>query len=340
MRPIAGLVALLVAVESAGAATGWPSSMDALRRRWGLQAAGAPRAGVWVSQVLTKGAQRVLVRTDSAKDGAVRSLSWWTEIGAREADLPEDAFWGILDGLSGNEEWTETDPDALPQAFLKGMEATAAQGFVCHTCTPNLAAATWVSHGTTRLRVGSLGATSSARAWEPALAKGVTAEGLRSLARQRGLEIASANPCRTGSGDCVLELTGAKGQRWVFRRTASGAPWDRMEATWQGGPWWSPEWSWDSLRTSTNKEFPELIGAWISADADLAARNLLGPVEPVLAFPVSAWLSRTLPGMDFKKLADSLAKLSSPAAGFDLVRGPRFKASVDAMGRRRMEILP
>jgi len=335
------LLPLFLSVSGAvWGANGWPVSMDALRKRWTLQAVPAPRAGVWVSPIWSKGDQRVLVRPDSAKDGSVRSLSWWAESGPREIDLPEDAFWGILDALSGNEEWTETDPDALPQAFLKGMEATAAQGFVCHACAPNLAAATWVSHGTTRLRVATLGAAAHARVAEPGLAKGVTTEGLRSLARQRGLQIGMVNPCKGGSGECVLELTASKGQRWVFRRASSNAAWDRMEATWQGGAWWSPEWNWDSLRTASGNEFADLIGAWVSADADLAARNLLGPIEPVLSFPVSAWLSRSLPGMDFKRLSDSLAKQPTPAAGFELVRGPKFKASVDAMGRRRMEILP
>jgi hypothetical protein len=282
----------------------------------------------------------VLVRADSAKDGSVRFLSWWGESGPRETDLPEEAFWGILDGLSGNQEWTETDPDALPAAFLKGMEATAAQGFLCHTCVPNLAAATWVSHGTTRLRIGALGAVPHAKIAEPGLAKGVTTEGLRSMARQRGLEVASVNPCKGGGGDCVMELTAPKGQRWVFRRTGATNSWDRLEATWQGGPWWSPEWSWDSLRSDNPREFADLLGAWIAADADLAARNLLGPVEPVLSFPMSAWLARSLPGMDFKKLSDSLSKLPTPAPGFDFVRGAKLKASVDPMGRRRLEIVP
>lgn len=337
-RILAGLVAILV--QTVPAASGWPASMDALRRRWDLRAVGAPRPGTWYSAALGKGLQKVLVRADSAKDGSVRSLSWWGEAGPRETDLPEDAFWSVLDGLSGNEEWTETDPDALPAAFLKGMEGTAAQGFVCHTCQPNLAAATWVSHGSTRLRVGVLGAVPHARVAEPGLAKGITTEGLRSLARQRGLDVASSNPCKSGGGDCVLELSAAKGQRWVFRRASAGAPWDRMEATWQGGPWWSPEWSWDSLRRDNPREFGELLAAWISADADLAARNLLGPVEPVLSFPLSSWLTRALPGMDFKRLADSLSKLDSPAAGFEFVRGSKLKASVDPMGRRRLEILP
>lgn len=333
-----GLV--LVGASAVWAATGWPANMDALRRRWVLQPIGAPRTGVWVSAALGKGTQRVLVRADSAKDGTVRSLSWWGEAGVRETDLPEEAFWGILDGLSGNEEWTETDPDALPATFLKGMEATAAQGFLCHTCAPNLAAATWVSHGTTRLRIGAMGEVPHAKVNEPGLAKGVTTEGLRSLARQRGLEVGAANPCKTGGGDCVLELSASKGQRWVFRRSSGSASWDRLEATWQGGPWWSPEWSWDSLRSDNPREFADLLGAWISADADLTARNLLGPIEPVLSFPLSAWLTRTLPGMDFKRLSDSLSKLSAPAPGFEFVRGPRLKASVDPMGRRRLEIVP
>jgi len=117
-----------------------------------------------------------------------------------------------------------------------------------------------------------------------------------------------------------------------YHRVLNRATWSSLEASFQAGPWWSPEWNWDSLRVESRREFAELLTEWISADADVAARTLLGPVEPVLSFPVSAWLSRSLPGMRIPAIADSFSRLSSPPSNFQLVRTPSLKASVDAFG--------
>jgi hypothetical protein len=194
-----------------------------------------------------------------------------------------------------------------------------------------------VSHGTTRLRTAQL-KTASRPAGAPGLAAGITEDGLRSLAGQKGLGIVSANPCRKGRGSCNLELSGPKGQKWVFQRASGDAPWSSVEATVQAGPWWSPEWNWDSLRIESRKEFANTLAEWLGADADVAARNLLGPIEPVLTFPVSAWILRTLPGLRFVALGDSLSKLSAPPANLEIVRMPTLSAAIDAFGRRTIRV--
>jgi hypothetical protein len=322
---------------TAAFAGGWPASMDGFRHSWKLSALSLPRQGVWESGLLSSDTARVLVRPDPLSGGEIRSMEWWAERGARDRDLPDETFWNILDGLSGNKEWTESDPDALPADFAKGMEKVPAQGFLCRSCDPQLVAATWVSHGTTRLRTGRIDAHARP-AGVPGLAQGITEAGLRSLAGQKGLAIASANPCRVGDGSCTLELSGPKGQKWVFQRRSGDASWSTVEATVQAGPWWSPEWNWDSLRIESRKELANTLAEWLSADADVAARNLLGPIEPVLSFPVSAWISRTLPGLRFAALGDSLSQLAAPPPNLELVRTPTLSATIDAFGRRTIRV--
>ena len=294
---------------------------------------------MWESGLLSSDTARVLVRPAPQSGGDIQSMEWWAERGARDRDLPDDAFWSILDGLSGNDEWTESDPDALPADFVKGMEKDAAQGFLCRTCDPQLVAATWVSHGTTRLRTARV-KTSARGEGAPGLAAGITEAGLRSMAGQQGLGVASANPCRRGGGSCTLELSGPKGQRWVFNRKSGDAPWTSVEASIQAGPWWSPEWNWDSLRIENRREFANTLVEWLSADADVAARNLLGPIEPVLSFPVSTWITRTLPGLRFAALGDSLSRLAVPPSNLEFVRTPTLHATIDAFGRRTIRVGP
>ena len=313
--------------------------MDGFRHSWKLTPLSIPREGVWESGLLSSDTARVLVRPDPLPGGGIKAQEWWAELGARDRDLPDDVFWKILDGLSANKEWTESDPDALPRDFSKELENEAAQGFLCRTCDPQLVAATWVSHGTTRLRTARTGSIARG-AGVPGLAAGITEAGLRSLAGQKGLGIASANPCRHGDGSCTLELSGPKGQKWLFKRTSGDAPWSSVEATVQAGPWWSPEWNWDSLRIESRKELANTLSEWLSADADVAARNLLGPIEPVLSFPVSAWISRSLPGMRFPALGDSLSRLSAPPSNLEIVRTPTLHSTIDAFGRRTIRVGP
>lgn len=330
---------LLLAMVAQGAPLTWPARPQELVGMFQAQPRGGARSGTMVARKLSHGDQVVQYRL-GLQGSTLLWMDWFSEIGARDQNIPEEAFWSILDGLSGNEEWTETDPDALPKDFTKQMEAVPAQGFVCHSCDPNLAAATWVSNGITRLRVAPLGKARAARIGSPGLADGISSDGLRSLARQRSLTIVSSNPCRKSKGDCSLELGGPKGQKWVFTRSEGKSSFDRMEAVWQNGPWWSKEWNWDSLRRADPREFPELVANWIAADADYSARTLLGPVEPVLSFPVSAWIDRSLPGMALDRLPDSVARSPYPPASVEFVRGAHLRAGADAMGRRRVELLP
>jgi len=327
-----------LAMFGAGAfAGGWPSTMDGFRHAWGLSAAVSPRRGVWETGLLSADTARILVRPDSLRDGSLQGVDWWAERAGPERDLPDDVFWRILDGLSAGSEWTESDPDALPPEFLATMPGKPAQGFLCRSCAPPLAAATWVSSGSTRLRTGR---TSSPKAPPPppGLASGITGKGLRSLASDRGLELESATPCRGGTGECALAFSGPKGQRWVFHRASGESPWSSVEATLQAGPWWSPQWNWDSLRIASRREFANTLTEWLGADADVSARNLLGPIEPVLNFPVSAWLARTLPGLRFDALGDSLSRLEVPPSNLDLVRTPTLQLSIDAFGRRIVRV--
>lgn len=330
------LLSAALALAFSGAA-GWPENMDGFRRLWRLVPVESPRRGAWESGVLSTDSARVLVRADTVVGGAVRAMDWWAERGPRDVDLPDDAFWDVLDGLSGGLEWTEADPDGLPSGLVDSMEGPAAQGFLCSACDPLLEAATWVDHGSTHLHVARA-AKVPAAAFEPGLAAAITGDGIRSLARQKGMGVVLANPCRQGGGDCVLKLSGPKGQEWVFWRASATAPWTSLEASMQAGAWWSPEWNWDSLRIADRREFSGLLMEWLSADADVAARNLLSPVEPVLTFPVSSWFSRRLPGLRFQALADSLSRLSSPPSTVELVRTPRLWATIDAFGRRTIHV--
>jgi hypothetical protein len=124
----------------------------------------------------------------------------------------------------------------------------------------------------------------------------------------------------------------------VFRRTSGDAAWSSLEATVQAGPWWSPEWNWDSLRVADRREFSGLLNEWLSADADVFARKLLSPVEPVLSFPVSAWFVRSLPGLRFRALADSLSYLATAPSKLELVNTPTLQADIDGFGRRTIRI--
>lgn len=328
-------VALASSLAS-GQNPGWPSTMDALRKLWRLEPADEARRGVWQSRKLSGGAQRVLVATDSAKDGSVRSLEWTAETGVRAHDLPDDVFWAILDGTSNESEWTETDPDALPKAFLKGMREPASQGFLCRSCKPRLAAATFARHGATGLRIAPLG--QAAPTASVGLADGVTENGLRSLAAQRKLSVDVVNPCLDKAGVCGMELSGPDGQKWSFSRRDGKSAWDRLEASYQAGAWWSPEWDWDSVRIHAPREFQTVVGAWVGSQADILAVKLLSPIEPILAFPVSSWKARELPGMRVQQLSDSVAKLPKPPASLLLAGSDRLEARIDEFGRRIVRI--
>lgn len=334
---IASLAAIVLASSiAAGQNPGWPTTMDALRKAWRLEPVDEARRGVWQSRMLSSGAQRILVGTDSAKDGSVRSLEWTAETGVRAHDIPDDAFWAILDGTSNDAEWTETDPDALPKAFLKGMRESASQGFLCRSCKPRLAAATFTRHGATGLRLAPLGQAAPAVA--VGLANGVTENGLRSLAAQRKLSVDVANPCADKAGVCGMELSGSDGQKWSFSRRDGKSAWDRLEASYQAGAWWSPEWDWDSVRIHAPREFQTVIGAWVGSEADVLAEKLLAPIEPILAFPVSSWKARELAGMRVQQLSDSVAKLPNPPASLLLARSDRLEVRIDEFGRRIVRI--
>jgi hypothetical protein len=285
---------------------------------------------------LSKGPQRLLLRADSSKDGTVKSVEWMAETGVQARDIDDERFWSILDATSGDAEWTEADPAGLPKSFLKSLDASPSQGFLCRSCKPALVAATLARHGATGLRIAKLSESSS-----PAfvgLAAGITDDGLRSMAAQQKLSIDVANPCQDKNGMCTIEMSGEGGRKWTFRRRDGNAPWSRLEASYQAGAWWSSEWDWDSLRIQSPRDFKSVIGEWIGSEADVVASKLLVPVESVLGFTVSNWKTRELPGLRVRQVSDSVSKLAAPPNSLVLARTERLDFEIDAFGRRIVNI--
>lgn len=330
------VLAIATGVSLAGAvsapASGWNPDMDALRKAWKLVPADPARPDLWESRKWPGGTRRLLVRADSARDGAVRSVEWSAEEGVRALDIDDESFWSILDAFSGDAEWAESDPDGLPKSFLRGLDVAPSQGFVCRSCKPRLVAATLTRHGATGLRIAKLA--------EPAapitvgLAAGLTDDGLRSLAAQQKLSIDVANPCRDKNGICTMEMSAEGGRKWIFRRRDGASPWTRLEASYQAGAWWSPEWDWDSLRLQSPREFKSVVGDWIGSEADVVASKLLAPVESVLGFSVSHWKARDLPGLRVRQVSDSVARLAAPPKALVLARTDRLEFGIDPFGRR------
>ncbi len=318
------------------ASPGWPARTELLRKAWGLQLADPARPGLWESRKLSSGSERILASIDSFKDGRVQSVEWTAESGVHAKDIDDKEFWAILDGTSLEAEWTETDPDGLPKPFLRTLDVSPSQGFLCRSCKPRLVAATFTRHKATGLRIGLL--AESFADLVVGLAPGITEDGLRSLAGQRKLTVDVANPCLDKNGICSMELSGEAGQKWIFRRRDGKAPWTRLEASYQAGIWWSPDWDWDSLRIQSPREFKTVIGEWIGSEADVVGSKLLGPIEPVLAFTVSSWKSRDLPGLRVKQVSDSIAKLDAPPRHLRLAHTRELEFEIDSFGRRIVKI--
>lgn len=312
------------------------SEFASFRKTWGLQAADAARPGLWKAKGKPSDAA-LLVRVDTGKTGEILHWEWSAELGAREIDIPEDRFWSILDGLSLGEEWVETDPDALQAKALRAPAKELAQGFRCPNCRPGIVAATWKPQGGTRLLVAR--SQAPARAPRVQLSESVTEEGIQSLARQKGLEIDSRNPCKDGNGSCSMELVGAKGERWALSRAGSAQPWKLLEASFPGPPWWNPEWDWDSLRIQSPREFRLILKNWLDAEIDVDGARLLRPIEPILATSVAEWNSRAVPGLDPGPAVERLVSLPSAPSALVVCTTPQFRLSVDMFGRRKLELL-
>ncbi len=328
--------AALAAPGSSRDASGWPADLASLHTTWDLRLADPARPDLWECQKLSSDTQRVLLRVDRASSGSLRAVEWSSETGVRARDLADETFWSILDAFARDAEWTETDPDGLPKSFRRTLDAPPSQGFLCRSCHPRLAAATVTRHGTTVLKIAPL--TDPVPPTVAGLAAGLTDEGLRSLANQQKLSVDVLNPCQDKQGSCSMELSGTDGRKWTFSRNDGSSPWSRLTASYQAGPWWSPEWDWDSLRLHAPREFRNVVHEWISSEADLVAERLLSPLEPALAFPLSAWKARALPGLRVAQVADSVARLSAPPRGLVLARIPNLDFEIDAFGRRIVRI--
>jgi hypothetical protein len=68
------------------------------------------------------------------------------------------------------------------------------------------------------------------------------------------------------------------------------------------------------------------------------ANKLLKPVESVLAFTVSHWKSRELPGLRVRQVSDSVARLPAPPSNLALAETDRLVVRIDAFGRRIISI--
>lgn len=309
-----------------------PDDFATLRRTWGLVPADAARPGLWKAKSRRGETAEVLVRVDTTAKGVVVRSEWSAETAKREVDLPEDGFWSILDGFSGGQEWLETDPDALPSGVFEPPTSALAQGFRCPTCNPVLVAATWSPHGGTRLLVGRSTAPKPATRFQ--IQAKVTEEGILSLARQRSLGVEGRNPCKDGGGTCQLDLVGGAGERWRLSRRSGTASWRLDAASFPGSAWWNPEWSWDSLRIESPREFRLVLKNWLDAELDVVGARLIRPLEPILSSGAAEWNARALTDLAIAPTLDRLAPLASPPASLTLCEGKRLRVSIDAFGRR------
>jgi len=309
-----------------------PDDFATLRRAWGLAPADVARPGLWKAKPRRGEAAEVLVRVDTTAKGAVLRSEWSAEAGKREVDLPEDRFWSILDGFSGGQEWLETDPDALPAGIFEPPASSLAQGFRCPTCSPVLVAATWSPHGGTRLLVGRSTLPKPPTRFQ--VQPKVTEEGILSLARQRSLGVEGRNPCKDGSGSCRLDLVGGTGERWRLSRRSGSAPWRLDEASFPASAWWNPDWSWDSLRTDSPREFGLVLKNWLDAELDVVGARLIRPLEPILSSGAAEWNARAVPDLAIGPAVERLVPLASPPASLTLCEGKRLRVSIDAFGRR------
>lgn len=327
---------MILAVLLVGLTASPRGEFSSLARTWGLRPADPARPGLWKAAGKT-GEPTLLARIDTNGQGEVLRSEWSAENAQREVDLPEARFWSILDGFSQGEEWVETDPDALGDISFGPPAASLAQGFRCARCKPPLVAATWSPHGGTRLLVSRNGAT--ARKPRLQVSKSVTESGILSAARQRGLEVLATNPCREGSGNCALELTGGKGESWSFARSGPSGPWRLVEASFPGPPWWNPEWDWDSLRIESPREFRLMLANWLDAEVDVDGARLLRPIEPILDISVAEWSARALEGLSTAAAVQKLAASPSAPSAIMLCETPSFRLSIDMFGRRRLQML-
>lgn len=309
----------------------------AIKRSWGLVPADPARSGLLKARSLKGEGVDILVRLDTTVSGGLRRIEWSAETRKREVDLPEERFWAVLDGLSGGKEWIETDPDLLPEGVFETPAASLAQGFRCVDCKPQMVAATWSPHGGTRLLVGAVSAPRTKARF--AILEGATEEGIASMANQRSLGVEGRNPCREGAGSCSFTLTGTKGERWMLSRLSGTEPWRLVEASYPGSAWWNPEWSWDSLRQESPREFALILRNWLDAELDVIGARLIRPLEPVLAAGTSDWTSRAVPELDLAPVVTELVKLSIPPGPLVLCEGRDLRVSIDGFGRRSIRFL-
>lgn len=302
---------------------------------WQLVPADSARPGLLCSRPLSQGRVQTLARLDTA-GGVLQGIAWHAEQGVVRRDLPDEAFWAILDG-TGTGDWVEAEPGTLPTGLLARLESPPGQAFLCRSCEPVLAATTHVWNRTTSLTISRLEAAEHPAAERHGWSSDLSEFGLRSTAGQAGLLFAGANPCREGGGSCTLEFRdSASGARWKWTRSRGNETWLQLEASFPGNAWWSPQWDWDSLRADSPRDFQLLLRNWLDAELDVDVRKLLGPFEPVLAAPLSSWNARRLPGLDLSTLVAQLAEAAAPPSGFVLAEAPGMRLAIEPTGRRTL----
>lgn len=331
--PLSGL--LLAGLLSAPGSTA--DGFRAIHRSWGLVPADPARPGLSKARAARGESVDVLVRLDTTAQGGLRRCEWSAESRRREVDLPEERFWSVLDALSGGKEWIETDPDLLPAGVFEPPPSSLAQGFRCVDCKPQLVAATWSPHGGTRLLVGAVAAPRPKVRF--AILEGASEEGIASMANQRSMGVEARNPCRDGGGSCSLTLTGSKGEKWLLSRASGADSWRLVEASFPGTSWWNPEWSWDSLRQESPREFALVLRNWLDAELDVIGARLIRPLEPVLAAGTSDWNGRAVPDLDVGPVVGQLVKSSYAPGPLELCGGRDLRVSIDGFGRRSIRFL-
>lgn len=329
--------ALLAALLCAGAlqAAPWPRTTHEVAndRALDLSPADEARPGLLVSATLSPAGTRVLCRAETGRDGHVVALDWSAESGAREVDLPDDAFWAILDHYAEGGEWLERAPSSLTAAQRALFPAGAAQAFAL--ANGRLLAATNAPSGATRLRVAFMGTRTAEH--RPVF----TLLPFKAFDLP-GAALVSRIPCRSKGGACEERWRGKNGADWTLRRTHPDSSWQSLRYVAHEAPWWDG-FDWDSLRRETpQRDFRLLLTNWIGTQGDLLIAQLLEEAQPLFAFGVEDWRRRRLAGLDPARLADSLTGLPSPPARLIIYRSQtgRQHAEVgfDLDGRRWVEV--
>jgi hypothetical protein len=255
--------------------------------------ADSARPGLWDCRRLGKDSLRVLARL---LDGGI--LEWSAERGLQAEDLPEEAFWKILDAFAGEQgEWLEREPASMGKETARFPEALE-QAFECRNCPQPLIAGT-AGKGATRLMISLRAGDATAVSRTLALRRFAQAD-------PRDFPVLASMPCRIKGGACQDVRLGPGGARWTFRRTRPDSDWESLRVEWQGRPLGDSV-SLDGLREDMPpKEFRMLLGNWLESEGDLFLVNVIAPGQPFLTASPDDWRRHRLRGFRTERLLAQL----------------------------------